>query len=373
MRVLPMGGTNSQGLNEDSGNARANIPYASKERNLRDISRHSRVLLERIPGTKASGGWRPVIDLKQLNHHINAPHFHMHTISSVLNTVERGDYAFKIDLQDAYFHVLIHPDNRKYLRFAFENKVYQFQVLPFGLNTSPRVFQEIIAQACHISSQSVLSYREVSQFMGSLIWAYGLIPLGRLYMHEAPTTTLLFARSDRPVCSPVSIRPFSPCYPTQAVAGPIISHIRYPDPTFPGGIHNFHRCLYPGLGRSYGGFPGFGCLDPFIMQAPHQCAGAQGSNIGPPSLGLSITGPSVYDRYRQYHCCSLYQQTGWDPFPCPVVAASGPVSMATVSRYSHLGQTHSGLSKCDSRPVISAKPVHHDRVEPPPRSSEPTF
>ena len=54
-----------------------------------------------------SGGWRPVIDLKQLNAHIYTPRFHMHTISSVLNTIERGDYAFKIDLQDAYFHVLI--------------------------------------------------------------------------------------------------------------------------------------------------------------------------------------------------------------------------------------------------------------------------
>ena len=64
---------------------------------------------------KASGGWRPVIDLKQLNHHTDALHFHMHSISSVLSTVERGDYAFKIDLQDAYFHVLIHPDSRKYL------------------------------------------------------------------------------------------------------------------------------------------------------------------------------------------------------------------------------------------------------------------
>ena len=75
---------------------------------------------------KVSGGWRPVIDLNQLNAHIDAPHFHMHTKSSVLNTVKREDYAFKIDLQDAYFHVLIHPDNRKYLRFAFQNKVYQF-------------------------------------------------------------------------------------------------------------------------------------------------------------------------------------------------------------------------------------------------------
>ena len=36
-----LGGTYSQGLTEDSGNARANIPNASKERSLRDISRHS--------------------------------------------------------------------------------------------------------------------------------------------------------------------------------------------------------------------------------------------------------------------------------------------------------------------------------------------
>ena len=84
---------------------------------------------------KASGGWRPVIDLKELNDHIDAPHFHMYTISSVLNTVERGDYVFKIDLLDAYFHVLIHPDSRKYLCFAIENMVYQF---PFGLNTALR-------------------------------------------------------------------------------------------------------------------------------------------------------------------------------------------------------------------------------------------
>ena len=61
----------------------------------------------------------------------------MHTISSVLSTIERGDYTFKIDLPDAYFHVLIHPDSRKYLRFTFENKIYQFRVLPFGLNTVP--------------------------------------------------------------------------------------------------------------------------------------------------------------------------------------------------------------------------------------------
>ena len=31
------------------------------------------------------------------------------------------------------------------------------------------------------------------------------------------------------------------------------------------------------------------------------------------------------------------------------------------------------LPQCDGRPVISAEPAHHDRVEPPPRSSQSTI
>ena len=107
------------------------------------------------------GGWRPVIDLKNLNGHIYAPHFHMFTTSSVLSSVEKGDYAFKIDLQDAYFHVLIHPSSRKYLRFAFENRVYQFQVLPFCLNTAPQVFTSLghtVTAYLHRQGISVIPY-----------------------------------------------------------------------------------------------------------------------------------------------------------------------------------------------------------------------
>ena len=111
---------------------------------------------------KASEGWRPVIDLKQLNAHIYTPHFNIHTISSVLNTVER-DCTFKIDLQDVYFHILIHPDSRKYPCFTFENKVCQFRVLPFGLNTAPQVhvfihLGQTVAASLHRQGISVISF-----------------------------------------------------------------------------------------------------------------------------------------------------------------------------------------------------------------------
>ena len=97
---------------------------------------------------------------------------------------------------------------------------------------------------------------------------------------------------------------------------------------------------------------------------------SSGGNIGPPSLGYNITGPSCFNCYRQHHCYSLHQQTRWDPFPPPVAAGSGSVSVATDSGHNSSSQTHSGLPKCNSRPIVSAEPAHHDRVESPPRSRE---
>ena len=112
--------------------------------------------------------------------------------------------------------------------------------------------------------------------------------------HEALTMRLSFIRSDKLFFSTMLIRPFSPCQPTQAMAGPIFSHIRNPYPAFPGGAQYFHRRLYPGLGPPHGGFPDLGYLDPFRTHAPHQGFGAQGGNAGRPSLGLSIAWPDTY-------------------------------------------------------------------------------
>ena len=46
----------------------------------------------------------------------------------------------KIDLKDAYFAVPISESDRKYLRFRWRDKIYQFNCLPFGLSCAPWVF-----------------------------------------------------------------------------------------------------------------------------------------------------------------------------------------------------------------------------------------
>ena len=151
-----------------------------------------------------------------------------------------------------------------------------------------------MAHACRISSQKIMSYTEVSKFMGSLNLASGLIPLGRLHLRPLQQHIHSLGLTNR-FSSLVLLlnRPFSSFHPTQAMAGPIVSHIRNPYPTFSGGAQDFHGRLYPGLGRPHGRFSDCGCLDSFRTQAPHQCAGAQGGNIGLPSLGyLCRTSPS---------------------------------------------------------------------------------
>ena len=48
-----------------------------------------------------------------------------------------GEWVSPIDLSDAYLHIPIHPNSRKYLRFCHRSQVFQFTSLPFRLATAP--------------------------------------------------------------------------------------------------------------------------------------------------------------------------------------------------------------------------------------------
>ncbi len=85
---------------------------------------------------KKDGRLRPIIDLRQLNHSVSQLKFKMLTLRQVVSQIRSKDWFVTIDLKDAYFHVSIHPCHRKFLRFAFGGKAYQYRVLPFGLALS---------------------------------------------------------------------------------------------------------------------------------------------------------------------------------------------------------------------------------------------
>ena len=94
---------------------------------------------------KASGSWRPIIDLSTLNDYVTSSHFYMETPQSVLRSIRPGDWMVSLDLQDAYLQVPVHHDSRRYLRFVVGERSFQFRVLCFGLTTAPQVFTRIMA------------------------------------------------------------------------------------------------------------------------------------------------------------------------------------------------------------------------------------
>ncbi|KAK3538997.1 hypothetical protein QTP86_023600, partial [Hemibagrus guttatus] len=72
-----------------------------------------------------------------------------------------SDWFVTMDLKDAYFHIGIWPEHRKFLKFAFGGKVYQFQVLPFGLALSSCTFTKCMDAALaplHLQGIRVLNY-----------------------------------------------------------------------------------------------------------------------------------------------------------------------------------------------------------------------
>jgi hypothetical protein len=58
----------------------------------------------------------------------------METPQDVCHPIRAGDWAASIDLRDAYFHISIHAEDRKFLRFGWRGRLFQFCVLPFGLS-----------------------------------------------------------------------------------------------------------------------------------------------------------------------------------------------------------------------------------------------
>ena len=92
---------------------------------------------------KSNGQRRPVINLRQLNKHVFNKKFRMESLGHIHSLLKQGGFLIKIDLQDAYMSVPVAPKSRSLLVFIFDGKIYCFKVMPFGLNSAPRIFTKL--------------------------------------------------------------------------------------------------------------------------------------------------------------------------------------------------------------------------------------
>ena len=77
----------------------------------------------------------------------------METPETIRTSLQQGEWVTSVDFKDAYFHIPIQAQSRKYLRFHVQGRTYQFKALPFGLSTAPIEFtvlaKEVKLMAIH--------------------------------------------------------------------------------------------------------------------------------------------------------------------------------------------------------------------------------
>lgn len=105
-----------------------------------------RVFLSRLftVPKKDTGKTRLVMDLSALNKFLTPLRFKMVSVAQVRSVLREGVWLASLDLQDAYWHVPIHPRFRRFLAFQVGRETYQFTRLPFGLSLAPRVFTKLV-------------------------------------------------------------------------------------------------------------------------------------------------------------------------------------------------------------------------------------
>ena len=89
---------------------------------------------------KPNNKWRPILDLSKLNLFLKVEKFKMETPETIRTSLQQGEWVTSVDFKDAYFHIPIQEQSRKYLRFHVQGRTYQFKALPFGLSTAPMEF-----------------------------------------------------------------------------------------------------------------------------------------------------------------------------------------------------------------------------------------
>ena len=68
----------------------------------------------------------------------------MDSVKTAINLMSNNFFIGSIDLKDGFFSIPVMECDRTYLRFCWNDQLYQFTCLAQGLSTCPRIFTKIM-------------------------------------------------------------------------------------------------------------------------------------------------------------------------------------------------------------------------------------
>ena len=87
---------------------------------------------------KKDGSHRMTLNLKCLNREVIYQHFKIDTLQTAPRLITQDCFMASIDLKDAYYSVLIHPEYRKLFRFCWKGQMWQYNCRPNGTAMAPQ-------------------------------------------------------------------------------------------------------------------------------------------------------------------------------------------------------------------------------------------
>lgn len=95
---------------------------------------------------KRTGDWRFCVDYRNLNRLIKLDTYPLPVISDILTSLQGSCYFSTLDLFSGFWQINLTEDAKQKTAFITPDGLHEFQVLPFGLASSPACFQRCMDQ-----------------------------------------------------------------------------------------------------------------------------------------------------------------------------------------------------------------------------------
>jgi hypothetical protein len=86
---------------------------------------------------------RLILDARFVNLWCEPPEMQYDTLREFQRGIRQDDWMFSLDFKSGYHHIKLKESSRKFFGFEWEGTYYTFNVLPFGWNVSPYVFNTL--------------------------------------------------------------------------------------------------------------------------------------------------------------------------------------------------------------------------------------
>lgn len=111
---------------------------------------------------------RICINMKGPNEAILREHYPLPVFDTFINKLRGSKWFTKLDITNAYHHVLLHPESRELTTFMASRGLMRFKRLMFGVNCAPEQFQKIMEEIL-LGCKGVINFLDDILIYGSTV------------------------------------------------------------------------------------------------------------------------------------------------------------------------------------------------------------